>query len=99
SREIAFENLTKPHIQNRIHELRIQTGKNFNITRERLAQELALIAFGDTKILFNDKGELKTPDEWSDEGRIISAVEETTTTYSYDNGNTSEKKIKKIKQW
>src|SRR5262245_20560789 len=80
AKQIGYENLTKPYIQNRINELREQTGNKFNITRERIAQELALIAFGDTKILFDEDGKLKTPDQWQEEGRVVSSYEETETT-------------------
>lgn len=52
--EIGSQNLRKLHIQNRISELRTATGKDFNITRERIAQELARIAFADPRNLFDD---------------------------------------------
>lgn len=98
AKEIACENLTKPHIQDRIYELRQASGKAFNITRERIAQELALIAFGDTKMIFDESGALKSPDQWTDEGRIISSYEETVTEFG-DEKTGGTKTAKKVRQW
>jgi phage terminase small subunit len=98
AREIASQNLSKLHIKNRINELRLEMSKGFNVTRERIAQELALIAFGDTKIVFNEDGTLKTPDQWTDEGRLVSSYEESITEFgSVETGGT--KKTKKIRLW
>lgn len=98
AKEIGYENLTKPDIQARISELREEMGKSFNVTRERIAQELALIAFGDTRIIFDDNGNIKSPSEWTDEGRVISAYEESVTEFGdEDTGGT--KTTKKVKQW
>lgn len=57
-RSIAAENLTKPHIRARIQELRAEMGKSFNITRERIAQEYARLAFFDIKKVYGEDGEL-----------------------------------------
>lgn len=95
---IGWENLRKPEIQARIAELRQQAGKDFNITRERIAQELALIAFGDTKGLFDENGSLKSPEDWTYEGKMISSYEESLTEFGDENtGGT--KKTKKVRQW
>jgi phage terminase small subunit len=73
-------------------------GKGFNITRERIIQELALIAFGDTKNLFDEAGNLKKPGEWENEGRVVSSYEESVTEFGDDErGGT--KTTKKVKQW
>jgi phage terminase small subunit len=94
AKEIAFEILTRPHIQSRIQQLRLEMSKGFNITRERIAQELALIAFGDTKTVFTKDGSLKNPKSWRNEGRIVSAYEETITTFGKDTKTT-----KKVRLW
>jgi phage terminase small subunit len=95
---IGWENLKKPEIQARISELRAEIGKSFNITRERIAQELDLIAFGDTKKLFDENGVLKSPEKWSNEGRIISSYEESITEFgTEETGGT--KTTKKVRQW
>lgn len=95
---IGWENLRKPEIQKRINELRQEMSKGFNITRERIAQELALIAFGDTKNVFTEDGTLKNPKDWIDEGRIVSSYEESFTEFgSEETGGT--KTTKKVKLW
>jgi phage terminase small subunit len=95
---IGWENLRKPEIQQRISELRKEIGARFNITKERIAQELALIAFGDTKIIFDEYGRLKPPSEWTDEGRVIASYEESVTEFGdEDHGGT--KTTKKVRQW
>lgn len=96
--EIAYQNFRKLHIQARIQELRTEMSKGFNITRERLAQELALIAFGDTKTVFTEEGTLKNPSDWIDEGRIVSSYEESITEFgTEENGGT--KTTKKVRLW
>lgn len=95
---IGWENLRKPEIQARIAEIRVETGRGFNISRERIAQELALIAFGDTKNIFDENGLLKSPDNWSDEGRIISSYEESITEFG-DEKTGGVKTSKKVRQW
>lgn len=64
---IGSENLRKPEIQARIHQLRAEMGKQFNITRERIAQEYARIAFGDIRKIFKEDGSLLLPFEWDDD--------------------------------
>jgi phage terminase small subunit len=58
AREIAAENLTKPHIRARIEHIRAGMARAFNITRERIAQEYARIAFFDIRKAFDADGEL-----------------------------------------
>lgn len=64
---IGHENLKKPEIQARIHQLRQDMGKQFNITRERIAQEYARLAFGDIRKIFKEDGSLLSPHEWDDD--------------------------------
>lgn len=97
---IGWELLRKPEIQARIEELRAEMGSRFNITKERIAQELARIAFGDTRRIFNEDGSLKQPHEWDDDtAAIISSVE----TEELFEGRGEDKQMvgytKKIKQW
>lgn len=97
---IGWELLRKPEIQARIEELRKETGDKFNITRERIAQELARIAFGDTRNLFKEDGSLKAPHEWDDDTAAIIASVETEELFE---GVGREREMigytKKIKQW
>lgn len=95
---IGWENLRKPEIQARISELRQKSKTDFNLSRERLIQELALIAYGDTKNIFDENGRLKPPTEWTDEGRIISSYEETVTEFG-DEETGGTKVSKKVRQW
>jgi phage terminase small subunit len=96
--EIAYENLRKPQITARIQELRVSMGSTFNVTKERIAQELALIAFGDTKVVFDENGKLKSPETWTEEGRLIASYEESETVFG-DEDNGGVKKTKKVRQW
>lgn len=56
--EIGAENLRKLHIQQRIYELREEMGKKFDVSRERIVQELAKLAYFDTKDLYDEEGNL-----------------------------------------
>lgn len=96
----GWENLRKPEIQQRISEIRQHTGKNFNITRERLAQELAKIAFADVRMIFNEDGSLKRVDEWPDDiAAVIAGVD---TDEIWEGRGESRQKVgetKKLKMW
>lgn len=73
---IGWENLRKPEIQARIAEIRQQVGSAFNITKERIAQELSRIAFSDLRAAFDEEGNLLTPDKWPDDlAATISSIE------------------------
>jgi len=70
---IGWENLKKPEIQARIQEMRDAIGKGFNITKEKLAQELSRIAFSDIRKIFKEDGSLKSCDEWDDDTAAVVA--------------------------
>lgn len=55
---IGFENLKKPEIENYIAELQKNKAVKLDFTFERIANELAKVAFGDVKNYFNDMGRL-----------------------------------------
>lgn len=100
AREIGYENLTKPHIQQRISELRKVSGHNYNITRERIAQELARIAFSDTRKLYDDFGGLLPPHEWPDDiAAVISGVETSELFDGYGEDRKQVGNVKKVKTW
>lgn len=85
---IASENLRKPSIQSRISELRLSTGKSFNITRERIAQEYARIAFFDVRKIHTDDGSLKPVTEFGDdEAAVIAGIEVTDNWEKDEEGN------------
>ncbi len=54
----GHENLKKPEIQARIHQLRQDIGKQFNITRERIAQEYSRLAFFDIRKIYDENGNI-----------------------------------------
>lgn len=97
---IGWENLRKPEIQQRIAEIRQTTGRNFNITRERLAQELAKIAFADVRLIFNEDGSLKSPENWPDDiAAVIAGVD---TDEIWEGRGEDRQKVgetKKLKMW
>lgn len=73
---IGSENLTKPEIRVRIGQLREEMGKGFNITRERIAQEYARLAFFDIRKLHTEDGALKPVTEFGDdEAAAIAGIE------------------------
>ena len=70
------------------------------ITRDRVLTEIARLAFGDTRKLFNDEGTLKMPSEWDDETAAAVAGIEVTEEYG---GRGEDRALtgytKKVKQW
>lgn len=66
SESIGYSLIRKPKIQARIQLLRMQTGKDFNLTKESLLQQLMAIVYSSPKDLF-DGQQLKDPEDWSDE--------------------------------
>lgn len=100
AKEIGCENLTKPHIRNRISELRNVSGHTYNITRERIAQELARIAFTDSRKLYDDFGGLLPPHEWPDDiAAVISGVETSELFEGYGEDRKQTGHVKKVKLW
>lgn len=73
---IGYELLKKPEIQARIMQIRAETGKNFNITRERIAQEYARLAFFDIRKIHEPDGAIKqVVDFGDDEAAAIAGME------------------------
>lgn len=98
--EIGWENLRKPKIQERIAEIRQGIGNKFNITKERLAQELSRIAFSDLRTAFDEDGSLLTPDKWPDDlASTISSIETDQIFEWVDNVKIQIGVTKKIKVW
>lgn len=95
---IAYENMRKPEISARIAELRDQMGRGFNITRERIAQEYARIAFFDIRKIY-DGEQLKPLEQISDdEAAAIGGVKRAVTTFG-DEDNGGEKVSVEVKIW
>ena len=64
---IAWENLRKPEIQERINELRLDMGSKFNITRERIAQEYSKLAFFDIRRIHTVDGAIMPVKQFDDD--------------------------------
>lgn len=97
---IGWENLRKPEIQARIAQLRAEMGKNFNITRERIAQELAKIGFGNLRAIFDDRGNLKPVEEWDDDTAALVSSIETDELWAGAKGEREQIGVtRKVKQW
>ncbi len=76
SAQEASRLLTNVKIQSRINALRVEMGKGFNITRERIAQEYARIAFFDIRKIHDEDDALKPVKEFSDdEAAAIAGIE------------------------
>lgn len=97
---IGWENLRKPEIQARINELRQQTATSLNITKERIAQELARIGFADIRRIFDEQGALKSPQNWSDDdAAVIAGVDVQETLDWEDKEKIHTGYLKKVKLW
>jgi len=76
SAQEASRLLTKVNIQARINALRVEMGKGFNITRERIAQEYARIAFFDIRKIHTEDDTLKPITEFGDdEAAVVAGIE------------------------
>ena len=71
---IGAENLGKPEISARILELSMIPIKKLEITRERVIEEMARIAFSDTRKLFNDQGDLRPIHDLDDDAAAAVAA-------------------------
>lgn len=73
---IATENLQKPAIQARIMELREESAKKYNITKESLMQILRDIAGAKLDDIMDDQGQVLPPDQWPEHmKRAVSGME------------------------
>ena len=67
ARAIGQENLTKPDIQTAIQEARAKSAQKLEITRERVLQEYARLAFFDPRKLFEENGKPKDINQLDDD--------------------------------
>lgn len=58
--------MTKPQIKKRIAQIRMDTSKALDLTRERLLQRLMSIIYGDARTFFKD-GRFIKPDKWDED--------------------------------
>lgn len=78
AKEIASENLTKPHIQEYLSKLIEKDAESVGITKERVMQEIGRLAFADHRKFFDDNGNLKPIKDLDDEAASILAGFEVT---------------------
>lgn len=105
ARSIASELLTKPNISAKISQLLDHKNKTIELTKERVLEEIAKIAFSDIKNAFNEDGTLK-PIHMMDKGTssIISSIEVEDHHIERYNGANGRKRLlasttKKIRNW
>lgn len=68
--------LKKTEIQEHIGEIKHETEKRLGISRDRVARELARIAFSDVTSFFNDDGDFKKFSELTEDQRaVLSSLE------------------------
>ena len=97
---IGWENLRKPEIQTRIQEMRDAIGKGFNITKERLAQELSRIAFFDIRKIYTENGGLKNIQNLSeDEAAAVAGIESFEEFEGYGEDREKTGDVRKVKIW
>lgn len=78
---MAYDLLRIPKIQDRIEALRKEAATRFNASKERMIQELSMIAYGTIQPLFDEHGKLLKPREWPAEIAGMVASVETEETY------------------
>lgn len=76
ARVSAAELLAKPHIRQRIDELREERNKRLEVSADRVLSEIAKIAFFNPQLLYDDTGHLKPISELDpDVAAVIQGVE------------------------
>ncbi|WLS77363.1 terminase small subunit [Erwinia pyri] len=97
ARKIGSENLSKPDIQNRIAELKVQRNEQVNIDAAYVLKRLVEIDQMDVLDILKDDGGLKMVHEWPKVWRTtLSGLDILTTVTNFDE-TTMENILKKIK--
>lgn len=72
----AYNLLKNPEVIAEIVRKREEESQRLSITRERIAQEYARIAFFDARKVYDDEGKIKPPTEWdADMGAVVAGME------------------------
>jgi phage terminase small subunit len=66
SENSGYSVIGKEKIQKRIAQIRLDTGKALDVTRERILQELMKIVYADPRTLFDSNGKRINPAAWDD---------------------------------
>ena len=104
ARQIGYENLIRPDIAAAVEAKRKELAVSRGITRERILDEMAKLAFSDLRGLFREDGTLKPPHEWPDGAAgAVSSLEVVETTKAEVDGEGGVKytpeATKKLKLW
>ncbi|WP_313679065.1 terminase small subunit [Pantoea vagans] len=97
ARKIGSENLSKPDIQNRIAELKVQRNEQINIDAAYVLRRLVEIDQMDVLDILNDDGGIKSISEWPKVWRTtLSGFDINTSVTNFDE-TTIENILKKVK--
>lgn len=67
AKEIGAENLTKPHIRQRVEELKAERIERVQYDADQVLRDLVGMLRFDIRTLYDENGDLLTPSEWPDE--------------------------------
>lgn len=96
ARQVGAENLTKPVIADLIAKRQHERGERTRITADRVLLELARLGVADLRSGFDERGNLKRPEEWSDDfAAAVSSVEVVTRSI----GDGQVEYVHKLKMW
>lgn len=59
--------MARQRVRDRIHKIRMETGRAFDVTREALLQELMKIVYADPRDIEGEDGQRLSPRQWSDD--------------------------------
>lgn len=94
--QTGAENLRKPEIASRIDEKRAERSESTGITADRVLTELGRIGFSDLRQAFDERGNLKRPEDWPEGlAAAISSVEVVTRNI----GEGEVEYVHKLKMW
>ncbi len=96
ARSLANRLLTYVDVQAAIAEAVKRRSERTEVTQDRVLLDLARISFFDARRLFDEGGNLLTPDAWPDEVAAAVASFEVTTSQNQDGQQTT---LKKVRLW
>jgi phage terminase small subunit len=96
---IGHENLSKLEISERILELTMAPIKKLEITRERVIEEMARIAFADPRKMFTETGDLRPIHELDDDTAATLAGVEVVTVTRGRGEDAEVDYVHKVKHW
>ncbi len=92
--------MKKPHVQAEIQRLMAERSKRTEITQDSVIREIAKLAFGDIRKLFDDQGALLPVQDWPDDiAPTVSSVEIDELWQGFGENRTQIGETKKVKFW